>query len=129
LERKRPKCLCTVTDGIKVLNIVRDGCEGLLRFLEIISDSDLIGLNLTNHLFAQEEILSISIWSVFADRYGSLTITYKLVSSAKRLIDEAISVTMSLIYIRKRSGPRMEPWGTPALTVDESDLAPGKITF
>ena len=38
---------------------------------------------------------------------------YKLVSSAKSLIDESMSSTISLMYKRKSDGPRIEPWGTP----------------
>ena len=40
----------------------------------------------------------------------------KDVLSAKRLVFEDNPSDRSLIYIRNNNGPRMEPWGTPALT-------------
>ena len=39
-----------------------------------------------------------------------------------------MSSTMSLIYKRNRQGPRIEPYGTPALTEVQMELAPGKTT-
>ena len=36
----------------------------------------------------------------------------------KRLLDSG----QSFIYIRKRSGPKMEPWGTPVTVGRVSDL-------
>ena len=46
-----------------------------------------------------------SVFSFSAARIGLSTIMYKLVSSAKSLIDEPISSTISLIYKRNNSGP------------------------
>ena len=54
---------------------------------------------------------------------------YRLVSSAKSLIEEPISSTMSLMYRRNKSGPRIEPCGTPAPTDVQEELAPGSTTF
>ena len=54
---------------------------------------------------------------------------YKLVSSAKILIEELMSSTMSLIYGRTRRGPRMEANGTQTLTEVQKELAPGKPTL
>ena len=53
---------------------------------------------------------------------------YKLVSSAKRRMEEFISLTMSLTKIRKKNGPNMDPYGTPACTSTQSDLVPLRIT-
>ena len=46
-------------------------------------------------------------------------------SSAKRNIQFSSSFMMSLINMRNSSGPRMEPWGTPAFIgfVDDSSPA------
>ena len=52
-----------------------------------------------------------------------------LVSSAKSLIEELMSSTMSLIYKRKSRGQRIEPCGTPAFTEVQEELAPGKTTL
>ena len=40
------------------------------------------------------------------------------VSSAKSLVLEDTPSTISLIYIKNNNSTRMEPWGTPALTLD-----------
>ena len=54
---------------------------------------------------------------------------YKLVSSAKSLIEELMSTIMSLIYKRNRRGPRIEHCGTPAFTEVQEELAPGKQPY
>jgi hypothetical protein len=43
----------------------------------------------------------------------------KLVSSAKIIGDEVVFMILgqSFIYNKKRRGPKIEPWGTPCLTV------------
>ncbi len=62
---------------------------------------------------------------------GSESDRKTVVSSAKDKMFSVVLFEMSLMYIRKRSGPRMEPWGTPHLTgkvgdmrVDTDKLAP-----
>ena len=35
----------------------------------------------------------------------------------------------SFIYIKNRSGPSMEPWGTPALTSAQEEVCPLRNTF
>ena len=40
------------------------------------------------------------------------------VSSAKSLVLEDTPSTVTLIYIKNNNSPRMEPWGTPTLTLD-----------
>ena len=40
------------------------------------------------------------------------------VSSAKSLVLEDTRSTISLIYIKNNNSARMEPWGTPVLTLD-----------
>ena len=47
-----------------------------------------------------------------------------LVSSAKSLVTDEISVVMSLINIKNKTGPRTEPCGTPALIGTELDIDP-----
>ena len=36
---------------------------------------------------------------------------------------------ISLIYIKNNNGPRMEPWGAPALTSDQSETCPSNKTL
>ena len=55
---------------------------------------------------------------------GSSTMIYKLVSSAKSLIEELMPTTMSLIYKKNRRGPRIEPCGNPALTEVQEENNP-----
>ena len=46
------------------------------------------------------------------------------VSSAKSLVLEDKPSAKSLIYIENNNGPRMKPWGTPALTLVHEDHCP-----
>ena len=39
-----------------------------------------------------------------------------VVSSAKRIkLKSVLAFTKSLMYVRKRRGPRIDPWGTPVV--------------
>ena len=44
-------------------------------------------------------------------------------------MSELISTTMSLIKTRKSKGPRIEPWGTPALVHLHSEDTASQIGF
>ena len=48
------------------------------------------------------------------------------VSSAKSLVLEDKPSVKSLIYIKNNNGPRVEPWGTPALTSVHEENFPFK---
>ena len=63
-------------------------------------------------------------FKVFAPSYLSSIMTYIVVSSANNLIEHSISKTMSLINIRNRRGPRIDPCGTPAFIVSRVDSLP-----
>ena len=71
-------------------------------------------MNLTSQVFAHCVIFSRSEFKVSAAVSGFSTIRDRLVSSANSLIFEPISVTMSFIYNRNKSGPSIDPCGTPA---------------
>ena len=92
------------------------------------SDSVLAGLKETSQVAAHCGILSRSVLRDPAAVKGSSTIIKRLVSSANNRILEPMSFTISLIYNRKRRGPKMEPWGTPAQINFQSKTAPGNIT-
>ena len=47
---------------------------------------------------------------------GASVIEYRMVLSAKRHTLYLIPSLRSLIQIKKRDGPSMEPWGTPEVT-------------
>ena len=52
---------------------------------------------------------------------------YKTQSSAKRRTDDLILPGRSLINIKKRTGPKTDPWGTPDKT--GSEAWPSNTTF
>ena len=70
----------------------------LLFFRETKSDSDLEGLNFTNHFSAHLRIVSKSVLIISAALIGLSTIMYKLVSSAKSRTHDCISATISFMY-------------------------------
>ena len=51
------------------------------------------------------------------------------ISSAKSLVLEDKPSDKSLIYIKNNNGPRMEPWGTPALTLVHKEDCPFNTTL
>ena len=65
------------------------------------SDSVLLGLNVTNHVLAHCNILIRSVLSRSAEATGSSTMIKRLVSSAKKRIQEPISFTISFIKNKK----------------------------
>ena len=83
---------------------------------------------MTNHLSAQSEIFNISRDRVVLVRIGCSTITDRLVSSANKRMSDSMSDTISLMNMRNNKGPRIEPWGTPACMVAQSEEVPGSIT-
>ena len=52
---------------------------------------------------------------------GSFTTEKRNVSSAKSLTVGVVFSDKSLIYSKKNRGPKMDPCGTPALTVNQFD--------
>ena len=62
------------------------------------------------------------------DELISWTIEKTEVSSASSLaVDERLWLK-SFMYIRKKSDPKIDPWGTPASTGDQEDTWPFKRT-
>ena len=49
-------------------------------------------------------------------------------SSANSFTVDEILLPRSFMYIRKNSGPKIEPWGTPASIGDHEDVWPFKRT-
>ena len=54
---------------------------------------------------------------------------YKTQLSAKRRTDDLILSGRSLINIKKRTGPKTDPWGTPDKTGTRSEAWPSNTTF
>ena len=74
-----------------------------------------IEFNKPCRVFADSVIFSRSVFKVSVV-LGLSTTRKRLVSSAKSLMLDPISLTMSFkfIYSRNKRGPRIEPCGTPA---------------
>ena len=49
-------------------------------------------------------------------------------SSAKSLVLEDKPSAKSLIYIKNNNGPKMEPWGTPALILVHEEDCPFNLS-
>ena len=79
--------------------------SGLMR-----DDSDLVlaRLNFTKHLTAHFDNYNRSELSKFAATTG-LSAAINRQVSAKRQIFELMSITISLIYKRNKSGPKIDP--------------------
>ena len=74
-------------------------------------------------------IFAKSLFSSTADVLLSWITENKDVSSANSLAFEDNPSDKSLIYIKNSNGPSMEPWGTPALTSDQSETCPFNKTL
>ena len=109
--------------------MIRGGWTGLLTLRENGIDSVFLALNKTSHLSAHEDFFDRSWLRVFDALSGESTIIYRLVSSPKSRIVDWMSFTMSFISMRNKSGPNIEPWGTPAVMLTQSDAPSGKTTL
>jgi hypothetical protein len=124
-----PRCLWVFTRVMPWLFRSRGGwsCGALL---EMSSSFVFGGLNETRHLSAQCWICSRFSFIISAASAGLSTSTNRHVSSAKSLILQLlITCTMSFMNIRKRSGPRTDPCGTPAQIFPHVDFAPLIMTL
>ena len=80
------------------------------------------GLNYILHLDAHAFMRSKSWFISEAAAFALWTTVKRDVSSAKSLALHLRSSVKSLTYTRKNNGPRIEPWGTPAVTVPQFDV-------
>ena len=84
-------------------------------------------LNLIFYLSAQSLILLESLFKWKFEKAASVTVENKEAPSAKKFELECKFFVKSLMYSRKSSGPRMEPWGTPALMSAHEECWPVKL--
>ena len=70
-----------------------------------------------------------SLFRWYWDKLTSFTTEKREVSSAKSFAVEERLLLRSFIYIKKRRGPKMDPWGTPAVTGSHLDDWPFKTTL
>ena len=127
-----PRCLWFVDWMTTVLLKFNDGWFGLLSFLEKISSCGYLlgsGLKLIFHWNAHLFIFFRSSFKFFADKVISWTTENREVSSANSLGFEIKLSERSLTNIKKKRGPRIDPWGTPALTRVHEEYWPFKTTL
>ena len=93
----RLRCLCFEVSVSMISFILSGGCVTGLGFLDIRRDVVFVGLKSTNHEVTHLFIVSNSILRLCAADCVFSTIMYRLVSSAKRRIDEFILRTLSFI--------------------------------
>ena len=82
------------------------------------------GLNCMSHWLAQVLSLSKSLLTLAMDRMLSVIGSRIDVSSAKGSMLLSMLLTISFVSMRKRSGPRIEPWGTPHLMYPHTECCP-----
>ena len=104
------------------------GGELFRIFFEKIISLDFPALNVTFQILFQDEIFSQSLFICAEVSDGSVPLARSVVSSAKINISLSMSATISFMYIRKRSGPNLEPWGTPALVSSRLDVTQSTTT-
>ena len=109
-----PRCLCKLVSS-RMCPSNRSG-GGFISFLRDMYRLFVFwGLNETNHLFAHSLIIPKSRLSWFVASTGLLSTVIKSdVSSANSFIPDWIFSVMSLMWIRNKSGPKLEPCGMPA---------------
>ena len=81
--------------------MIKEGCSGLLIFLDIRGVSVFKGLHFTNQASAHLTIFSRSALRISAAMSGLSTIMTRLVSSANRRMLDPTSVNISFKKIRK----------------------------
>ena len=74
------------------------------------------GLNITFHLKAHSDIFLRSSFSKFKDSDKSHAVKNNKASPAINLADDSKFSGRSLMYIKKTSGPNIDPWRMPAIT-------------
>ena len=95
--------------------------------LVIVMTSHLLGLNSINHSASHCCIVSRSFCSVFASA-SQLIVQYNKQPAANSLTFDEVFLVISLMKIRKRSGPNTVPWGTSDVTSDLEECFPSSTT-
>ena len=130
-----PRCfwdtVCITLLLLLLLNTI-GGCNIILDFrLKMTFCACFLGsgLKLIFHWNAHLVFFVKSLFSSRVEVLLSWITENKDVLSAKSLVFEDNPSDKSLIYIKNNNGPSMEPWGTPALTSDQSGTCPFDKTF
>ena len=86
----------------------------------------LISEKVTSYCFDHVPVFIMSLFNVDFIMILSCDFFRTDASSAKRVMSDPIC---SVISYKKRSGPSIEPWGTPAMTGSDDDAFPFKTTY
>ena len=119
-----PRNLVSVTSFIVCPFILIEIVSGRSRFVNSIRCvlfRLIISLLAANHSYTL--LKSVSVVSIACLSVSALYVTVESSANCVRKNRSEICI-MSLIYIKKRSGPRVDPWGTPMFTVFVSEFFP-----
>ena len=87
------------------------------------------GLKLIFHWKVQSLIFFKLLFSSFAEVFMSFLTKKRDASSANNFALEDRSPDKSFMYIKNNNAPKMQPWGTPAVTFIHSDVWSFRIAF
>ena len=128
LSKYIPKCFCQSAQTTGALLKMIFEWDGLFNFWENITSGACYSNQdwMTFSFYKPFQIFFCrSLFNSFAEILLSCTTENREVSSAKVFVVDTKSSDRSLMSIRKKkSGPRMEPCGTLALTGNHSDVWP-----
>ena len=131
-SNKTPKCFWDLHDETLALLKTKGGCDTFFNFLlKMTSWACLLrsGLKLIFHWKTQSLIFFKLLFSSFAEVVMSCVKEKRDVSSANNFALEDRSPEKLFMYIKNNTGPKKEPWGTPAVTFRHSDVWPLRITL
>ncbi len=89
---------------------------GMAKFLEFVMTINFVFSGCNESLWEQKNFTVFwnSRLTMFVKVIRLLWEACWAVSSAKSELNKLVHLGKSFIYIRKRRGPRMDPWGTPS---------------
>ena len=132
ISKNIPKCFRVSDWVIMVLLKINEGWDYFSILREKRSSWACMlgsGLKLMFHWKAQLFILFKSSFKFFSDKSLSNITEKGNVSSANSLGFETKFSDKSFIYIKKSSGRRIEPWGSPASTLTHVEFWPFRTTL
>jgi len=122
LWKSKPRCLWLSTYWSCMLLKIRGRSSP--RLLDIVETFVFWALKLTPQVSGHFPKVRRSSDRTRCKCFGNFDEKYKVLSSANEEIDDWMLSEMSLTYIRKRRGPRTEPWGTLQFVSRISEVLP-----
>ena len=110
----------------------RSGCTDLACYLENITSWAFLLISRLNgifHLCDHWDIFCRSLFNTSAEVLLLCTTENREVSSAKSFTVDSMFSNKSFMYIRKGSGPRIGPCGTPAFTGNHFEVWQDSLKF